>query len=630
MTPPQNQEKNRWPDASAGSGPLGNARMVYALALGVGLSVFLVDAFAPLNIAVAVLYVVVVLLVSSVASANVTIAVAWLCVAVTMLGFLISQNDPVAPSSIARCGVSLSALIAVSILAVRNQGVHSTLRRHVELLNLSHDAVVIYGLDGRITFWSHGAERLYGWSADDVVGLRLDELAETHGAVANHEILQQTIQSGHWQGELKRMRRDGASVHVASRMMLSSDRWGRPVGILSTDDDVTETRRMEAELREQKAELLATLDAIPAMVWCALDDGRLTYVNHRWREYGIDTSCDGNIWPDIIHPDDLAAVQAAWGEAVDRGSNFESTARIRHSDGIYRWTVIASAPLRGPDGRTKAWYGVNTDIDELRNAEKALDRSRDELAHTSRVSMLGELAASIAHEVTQPLAAIVTNGEAGLRWLNREPPELAEVRASIEQSTSDAVRATEVISRIRAMAKKRDADIALIDINGVIEESVELVRREVSSHGVELIVSLTEQPLIVCGDRVQLQQVVINLMMNGVQAMANIHDRPELNVITVLSEGAARVLIEDLGHGISEINEEQLFTPFFTTRKDGMGMGLSICRSIVEAHGGRIWAENRKIRGARMQFTLPLAPGAMQRATKSPALAIRGDATDEG
>ncbi len=636
MTPPQTQDSNRWLEAGAGGGPLGNVRIVYALALMVGLGVFMVDAFAPLNIAVAVLYAVVVLLVSSVASTSVTVAVAWLCVAVTMLGFLISQNDPVAPSSIARCGVSLSALIAVSILAVRNQGVHATLRHHVDLLNLTHDAVVVYGLDDRITFWSHGAERLYGWRAAEAIGRRLHELTATQGAVAYNEIHQQTIESGHWHGELKRVRKDGATVRVASRVMLSRDRWGRPVGILSTDDDITETRRMEVELREQKEELreqkeelLATLDAIPAMVWSSFDDGRPTYVNQRWSEYGIDTRCEGDVWHDILHPDDLAEVQAAWREAIDSGRHFERTARIRHRDGSYRWTVIASAPLRGADGRAKAWYGVNTDIDALRKAEQALDRSRNELAHTTRVSMLGELAASIAHEVTQPLAAIVTTGEAGLRWLNRNPPELAEVRASIEQSTSDAKRATEVIRRIRTMARKRDADITDVDVNGIIEESVELVRREVSSHGVEMSVSLAQAPLVVCGDRVQLQQVVINLLMNGVQAMANISDGAKLNIITARDEGAARVQIDDSGHGISEANAKLLFTPFFTTRKDGMGMGLSICRSIVEAHGGRVWAENNKRRGARMQFTLPLAQNAMQQPTQNPVLAMTGDTTDE-
>lgn len=620
MIPPQNQDNNPWIESDAGGGLLGNARIVFALALTVGLGVFLVDAFAPLNIAVAVLYGVVVLLVSSVATTNVTVAVAWLCVALTMLGFLISQNDPVAPSSIARCGVSLSALIAVSVLAVRNQGVNAMLRHHVDLLNLTHDAVVVYGLDDRITFWSHGAERLYGWRAEEAVGRSLHELTETQGAVAYAEIHHQTIRRGHWQGELRRVHRGGATVQVASRVMLSRDRWGRPVGILSTDDDITETRRMEAELRqqkeelrEQKEELLATLDAIPATVWSSFDDGRPTYLNQRWTEYGIDTGCNGDVWPHILHPDDLAEVQTVWGEAIERGSNFERTARIRHRDGSYRWTVIASAPLRGADGRIKAWYGVNTDIDALRKAEQALDRSRNELAHTTRVSMLGELAASIAHEVTQPLAAIVTTGEAGLRWLNRTPPELAEVRASIEQSTRDAKRAAEVIRRIRTMAKKRDADITFVDLNAIIQESVELVRREVSSHGVEMSVSLAEVPLVVCGDRVQLQQVVINLLINGVQAMTNCSVRPKLSVVTALAGDAARVQVDDSGHGISEANTKLLFTPFFTTRKDGMGMGLSICRSIVEAHGGRVWGENRISGGARMQFTLPLTQNASKR-----------------
>nr|WP_246795993.1 PAS domain-containing sensor histidine kinase [Burkholderia perseverans] len=617
----------RWPGAEAGSGLPGNASMVCLLAAAVGLGVFLVDAFAPLNIAVAVLYAVVVLMVSSVASTSVTVAVAWLCIAVDVLGFLISPNDPVAPSSIARCGVSLSALIAVSILAVRNQGIHAMLRHHVDLLNLTHDAVVVYGLDDRITFWSHGAERLYGWRADEAVGQTLQALTQTRGAVSHAEIRRQAIEAGHWQGELERVRNDGAVLRVSSRVMLSRDRWGRPVGILSTDDDVTETRRMEGELRRQKEELLATLDAIPAMVWSSRDDGRPTYVNQRWSEYGIDTGRGDNMWRDILHPDDLVEIQAAWGEAVERGSYFERTARFRHGDGSYRWTVIASAPMRGADGRIKAWYGVNTDIEALRQAEQALDRSRSELAHATRLSMLGEMAASIAHEVTQPLAAIVTTGEAGLRWLNREPPELDEVRASIEQSTRDAKRATEVIRRIRALAKKRDADAALVDVNGIIEESLELVRREMRSQGVELKVSLAVAPLVVFGDRVQLQQVVINLLMNAMQAMSSVPGNMPLSVATACIDGAARVRIDDSGHGISAADAKLLFTPFFTTRKDGMGTGLSICRSIVEAHGGHVWAESAAGRGARMQFTLPLAQNTLQ--NTQPAVLAGNEEADE-
>ncbi|MEK6348276.1 MAG: ATP-binding protein [Burkholderia sp.] len=452
--------------------------------------------FAHLDIALTVLYVAVALLVLPVASTGVTVAVAWLCVAMNLLGVLIPPVEPVASDSIARFGVSL---IAVSILAVRYLGMHARLRRHVDLLNLTHDAVIACGLDDRITFWSHGAERLYGWRADEAVGQPLQALTRTHGGVAHAEIRRQAIASGHWQGELERVRSDGAVLRVASRVMLARDRWGRPVGLLAADDDVTEMRRMEGELRQQKDALLATLD-----------------------------------------------------------------------------------------------------------------RSRSELAHITRLSMLGEMAASIAHEVTQPLAAIVTTGEAGLRWLKREPPELGEVRASIEQSTRDAKRATEVIRRIRALAGKRDADAALVDVNAIVEESVELVRREMHAQGVALRMSLAAAPLVVFGDRVQLQQVLINLLMNAMQAMAGAPGGMPLSVATARLDGVARVRIDDAGHGISAANAKLLFTPFFTTRKDGMGMGLSICRSIVEVHGGHIWAESAAGQGARMQFTLPLAQQPMR------------------
>jgi signal transduction histidine kinase len=222
--------------------------------------------------------------------------------------------------------------------------------------------------------------------------------------------------------------------------------------------------------------------------------------------------------------------------------------------------------------------------------------------------MLGELAASIAHEVTQPLAAIVTRGDAALRWLNRPQPDLEEVGQSINRMICDGRRASDVIRQIRSMAQKRDPSQAILDLNAIVKESIELVRRELDGHRVEVDADYACPPPSVCADRVQLQQVVINLVMNGVQAMSGITGRPrELRIRTRrFDERHALVIVEDSGTGISEENVGRLFNAFFTTKAEGMGMGLSICRSIVEAHGGRIWAESHEGRGAVLQFILPL------------------------
>ncbi|AMV44297.1 PAS domain-containing sensor histidine kinase [Paraburkholderia caribensis] len=582
-------------------------RFLYAIAIALGLGVFLVDAFAPVDVAVAVLYVVVVLLVASVASQTVTVGVAWACVSLTVLGFLLAQSDQTAVSSLARCIVSVIAIVTVSALALRNQSSRATLQKQVDLLNLTHDAIVVYGLDGRVSFWSRGAERLYGWREKEAIGREFHELTRTGSALPIPDLIKKTLADGNWQGELTRTRKDGETVVTSSRWIVSQDKWGQAVAILSTDSDITQAKSLEAELRRQKEELVATVDAIPAMVWSTAEDGRLLYLNRRWTDYGVKVSNGADVWRDIVHSDDIETLESAWHQAISTGSPFEVTARVRLGSGEYRCMIIGAAPLRDGKGRVRRWYGVNTDIEERRQAEQALERSREELAHVTRITMLGELAASIAHEVTQPLAAIVTSGEAGMRWLDRDVPDLEEVRDSVEQMTDDARRATEIIRQIRAMAKRKDRDNAPVDLNSIVEQSIDLMRRELQSQDVE-VSQIYEPSLWVRGDRVQLQQVIINLLMNAVQAMSGVTNRKRLLTVSTrrVEDANVQVKVEDSGHGISKESASSLFTPFFTTKKEGMGMGLSICRSIVEGHGGRIWAESQESKGALMQFVLPL------------------------
>ncbi|MBB3262140.1 PAS domain S-box-containing protein [Paraburkholderia bannensis] len=496
-------------------------RLIYSIAMVLGIVVFAIDVMVPVNVAVAVLYVVVVLMVASVASQLLTVAAAWTCVSLTIIGFLLAPGDQIAPASLARCVVSVIAIITVSALALRNQSSKATLQKQVDLLNLTHDAIVGYDLEGRITFWSQGAQRLYGWHEPEVLGKDIHELTKTDSTLPISELVKGALESSGWKGELTRKARDGRSVVVSSRWNVSRDKWGQPVAILSTDSDVTQAKSLESELRRQKEELASIVDAIPAMVWSASDAGRLFYRNQRWSDFGVDVGDDGAEWRDILHPDDFDAFEIEWRNALMTGESFEISARVQLTSGEYRYMIIGAAPLRDADGRILRWYGVNTDIEERRRAELALEKSRAELAHVTRITMLGELAASIAHEVTQPLAAIVTAGEAGLRWLNREVPDLDEVRFGIEQITHDARRATEIIRQIRSMAKRRDPDAVVLDLNEVVEQSVGLVRRELQSHSIEVSQSYATT-LPVCGDRVQLQQVIINLLMNAIQAMSNV------------------------------------------------------------------------------------------------------------
>ena len=238
-------------------------------------------------------------------------------------------------------------------------------------------------------------------------------------------------------------------------------------------------------------------------------------------------------------------------------------------------------------------------------------KAQAELAHVTRVTTLGELTTSIAHEVNQPLAAVMANAEASLRWLDRDPPNLVAARRSVEWVINDGFRASEVIRRVRALANKTEIEKEPIDINSVVRDVVALVQRELSSHRVSLRTELAPALPMVLGDRIQLQQVIINLVMNGIEAMQTVTDRRRELAIRSGQDEEQGVLISvaDCGVGISAESANRLFNAFFTTKSSGLGMGLSICRSIVEAHGGRLTAFGNDGPGATFQFVLPSHQG---------------------
>jgi C4-dicarboxylate-specific signal transduction histidine kinase len=268
-------------------------------------------------------------------------------------------------------------------------------------------------------------------------------------------------------------------------------------------------------------------------------------------------------------------------------------------------------PFFDANGNFLGYRGTGSDITatiRANHAEKELRKAQAELAHVTRVTMLGEMTASIAHEVNQPLAAVVANAEACLRWLDRETPDLDAARYSVEWIINDGNRASEVIRRVRALANKADVEKAPLDVNDVVNEVNALVQRELISHRVSLRTELAPALPMVLGDRIQLHQVIINLVMNGIEAMQSVTDCPRELVIRSRQDETQQVLVSvtDCGVGISAENVDRLFNAFFTTKSGGMGMGLSICRSIVEAHGGRLSASGNVGPGATFQFVLPL------------------------
>ena len=306
------------------------------------------------------------------------------------------------------------------------------------------------------------------------------------------------------------------------------------------------------------------------------------------------------------HPEDRERVQRFIERASRDGGDWDVEHRLLLPDGAVTSLHVVVHAVRDEAG-VLSFVGAVMDVTAAKRAEEAVQAAQAELAHVARMTTLGELTAWIAHEVNQPLAGIVTNGTACLQWLGQKSPALDEARSSVEDMISDAQRAGDVILEIRALSRKTAPKRAPLDINDLIQGVVRLVARDAQAHGASVRLNLAPALPAVVGDRVQLQQVVINLVINAIQAMASVTAGPrELSIRSRRNE-AGHVLIEvaDSGHGIGSNNADQLFKAFFTTKPAGMGMGLSICRSIIEAHGGNVWATENTPSGAVFHFTLP-------------------------
>jgi C4-dicarboxylate-specific signal transduction histidine kinase len=310
---------------------------------------------------------------------------------------------------------------------------------------------------------------------------------------------------------------------------------------------------------------------------------------------------------EMIHADDRPAFQEALDRAIRERGRFEQEYRQWLPDGSMKRLHVVGRPDTGSAERE--FVGVVMDITERRRAEEALREAEAELARVARLTTMGELAASITHEINQPLAAIVSNGGAGLRWLNRATPELDEAREAFTRVVSDAQRAADVIRGLRALASKSTPQLTALDVDAAIREVLALTHGELQRRGITLRTDLSAAERPVLGDRVQLQQVLLNLILNGMDAMSAVTEREkELTVSSALANGRSVIVsVEDTGAGLDPVVAQRIFEPFFTTKADGLGMGLSICRSIVQAHGGRLWATARETHGATLRFILPAA-----------------------
>jgi PAS domain S-box-containing protein len=363
-----------------------------------------------------------------------------------------------------------------------------------------------------------------------------------------------------------------------------------------------------AAMRARERDLSLIIETIPALVWCASPDGELTYVNQRILDYtgaSLGELAQAG-WVNFLNPDDVQQTLTMWTNAVRTGNRHDVQYRLRRHDGVYRWFHVLGQAMLDAEGRVKQWYGLLIDIDDRKNVEEALRRTETRLSQAAQIATVGELAASIAHEINQPLAAIVTNAQVCLRWLMRDVPNLEEAREAAKYIARDGKRAGDVISRIRALVRNTGSEKAPQDINQAIDEVVHFTEDEALRKGVALRTELAGDLPFVLGDRVQLQQVLLNLIINGMEAMSSVANGVrELLVYSRLYESnQVLVGVQDSGIGIEPENLKKIFDPFYTTKSQGMGMGLAICRSIVENHGGKLWASLNDGPGATFKFTL--------------------------
>ena len=381
---------------------------------------------------------------------------------------------------------------------------------------------------------------------------------------------------------------------------------------LRVAERTAELQQANTELRDRQRQLRLLTEVIPQQIWSAAPDGAIDYCNQRLLDYVgrmIDAT-RGELFVSTLHADDRENFRDCWQKSLAGGRPLEGEWRIRGADGQYRWFFTRAVPLRGASGEIVRWYGTSTDIEERKRSEQALMTMQGEISHLSRVLTMGELATSIAHEVNQPLAAVVTYGHACLEWLAQDPPNLEEARHTAERIIKDGSRAGAVIGRMRALVKKEPAAKGRIDFNELARDLLTFLHDEAMRHGITV---LTEYAAIlppVEGDRVQLQQVLLNLIVNSMDALRRSAEHGREILLATAANGTDKIAVrvEDSGAGLRADDAEKIFAPFFTTKPQGIGMGLAMSRSIVESHGGRLWAAPRPAGGVVFQFTLPALP----------------------
>ncbi len=510
----------------------------------------------------------------------------------------------------------------------------------------SDDAIISKTLGGVITSWNAGAQRIFGYTAEEAVGLPINNLIPPDRQDEESQIIE-TLRRGesvhHF--ETVRIRKDGREIHVSLAISPMKDATGQIVGASKIARDITERKRAEAELRESESRYRYIFQSTGVSIWeedfsqvkMAIDDLKAAGVQD-FRQYlvahpefvsqatsmvkirdvneatvelfGAHDKQELLVSLDKVFTPETREVFAGELIALAEGRTwFQSQASLKTLKGD-DVSVVFSITFPTESDKLNSVLVSIMDTTEQRRAEEALRKAQAELTHATRVMTMGELVASIAHEVNQPLGAIVTNGHACVRLLSREAPDLDKSLEVIHRMIRDGMRASEVIKRIRDLLHKAPPEKALLNVNEVIQEVIALISSDVIRSKVELRIELAADLPLVVADRIQLQQVILNLILNGKEAMSGVQSHPRELLVTSRKNEACEVVVavRDSGTGLDPKSVDQIFDPFFSTKPEGMGLGLSISRTIIESHGGTLWATQNEDKGATIQFTIPNLP----------------------